>query len=201
MTQLVNILEIIGIVAFAISGVTVAFEEKMDIFGVAILGLTASVGGGMIRDLILGSNPPLVFKDPTYAIVAVITSLICFIKPIRKYVKPNSPVVILFDSIGLGIFTVVGVTTSLSLFPENTFLSIFVGVLTGTGGGVLRDIFARKTPAIFIKNFYATAALIGAIICSLLLKLAPMNISMFIGAIVIIILRILAAKYRWKLPN
>lgn len=201
MTQLVNILEIIGIVAFAISGVTVAFEEKMDIFGVAILGLTASVGGGMIRDLILGSNPPLVFKDPTYAIVAVITSLICFIKPIRKYVKPNSPVVILFDSIGLGIFTVVGVTTSLSLFPENTFLSIFVGVLTGTGGGVLRDIFARKTPAIFIKNFYATAALIGAIICSLLLKVAPMNIAMFIGAIVIIILRILAAKYRWKLPN
>lgn len=192
------ILELIGTVAFAISGASVALEKKMDIFGVAILGMTTAVGGGIMRDLIIGVIPPTAFQRPVYALTALATSVIVFLPFVRKHLSTDSVILLVMDSLGLGIFTVTGVMTCASL--NNVFLQIFVGTLTGVGGGVLRDIFAGIRPSIFVKHFYATASLIGALVCSLLIPLGQ-DISMIIGAFVVTVLRLLAAKYRWNLPH
>lgn len=201
MEQLIFILELFGIVAFSISGAIVAFEEEMDVFGVAILGMITSIGGGLLRDLILGIIPPTCFVKPIYALLAIVTALICFIKPVRRKIKNNSMILIATDSIGLGIFTVVGASTAISLYPDNLFLILFVTVLTGCGGSILRDIFANRKPAIFVKYFYATASLLGAISFVVCYKLFGATVATIVCASFTCILRLFAAKYRWKLPK
>ena len=206
METLVFILEIIGTVAFAVSGAMVGINKKMDIFGVCILGLTVAVGGGIIRDVILGNTPPNMFKNPVYALVAVITSVIVFIPAVRGLLKKTQKIYDLtlriMDSVGLGVFTVVGVqvakTTS---YEAGTFLAIFVGVLTGVGGGIIRDLFADEMPAIFVKHIYACASLVGAVLCVLLWNIIGSAAAMVIGCVSVIVLRILAAHYRWSLPK
>ncbi len=195
------ILEILGTVAFAVSGATVALEKKMDMLGVAVLGMTTAVGGGIIRDLILGSTPPIAFQEPIYALIAIAAALLCFCPPVRRHLDTNRVMILIPDSIGLGIFTVVGTVAGLQCSETNVFLSIFVGVTTGVGGGVLRDIFAGNTPYIFVKHFYACASILGAITCALFWQLLGELPAMITGAAVTIILRFLAAKYRWKLPK
>lgn len=106
------------------------------------------------------------------------------------------------DSIGLGLFTVVGVQVAkTSVAGDNLFLVTFVGVLTGVGGGILRDVFAGNRPYIFVKHFYACASIIGAWVCALLWSVIGDLPSMAVGAILIVILRLLAAYYRWSLPK
>lgn len=195
------ILEILGTIAFAISGAIVALEKKMDVFGVAVLGMTTAVGGGIIRDLILGNTPPAAFQEPVYALIAIAVALICFCPPVRRHLDNNSVFILIPDSIGLGIFTVIGTIAGLQSSETNVFLSIFVGVTTGVGGGVLRDMFAGNTPYIFVKHFYACASILGAIACAVFWKLLGELPAMIIGAAVTIVLRFLAAKYRWKLPK
>ena len=133
--------EILGTIAFAISGAVVAISKKMDIFGVAILGMTTAVGGGILRDLILGITPPAAFQSPGYALTAIAVSLLVFLPPVRRLLHWNEKLyetaLLLFDAIGLGIFTVIGVQTAYIARGElNVFLAIFVGVVTGCGGGV-----------------------------------------------------------------
>ena len=192
-------LELVGTVAFAISGACVAIEKKMDVFGVVILGMTTAVGGGIIRDLILGITPPMAFQSPIYAIVSIIVSIIVFFPKIRGIVeKQNNFFLMFMDAIGLAAFTVVGVQAGMAL--HNIFLSVVVGVLTGVGGGVLRDLFAGNSPYIFSKRFYGCASLIGALISAFCWPLGE-TVSMLLGGVPIVILRVLAAKYRWNLPR
>ncbi len=197
--------EIIGTVAFAVSGAVVAISKKMDIFGVAILGMTTAVGGGILRDLILGITPPAAFQSPGYALTAITVSALVFLPPVRRLLhwreKLYDTALLIFDAIGLGIFTVIGVQTAYIATGElNAFLAIFVGVVTGCGGGVLRDMFAGTSPYIFVKHFYATASIIGAVVCLLLWNIGQMP-AMLIGAAVTLTLRLLAAHYRWSLPK
>lgn len=204
--EILLILEIIGTVAFAISGAIVGIQKKMDIFGVSILGLTAAVGGGILRDLILNITPPAAFVNPVFAITAVIVSIIVFIRPIYSSLEKKGSVydilLLIMDSIGLGLFTVVGVQVAkTSVAGDNLFLVTFVGVLTGVGGGILRDVFAGNRPYIFVKHFYACASIIGAWVCALLWSVIRDLPSMAVGAILIVILRLLAAYYRWSLPK
>ena len=195
------VLEIIGTVAFSVSGVIVALKKQMDIFGVVILGMTTAVGGGIIRDLILGKTPPVAFQRPVYALVAIAVALVCFIRPLRKYLRDNGWVMLTIDAVGLGIFTVIGVSSGLEAFPDNSFLAIFVGVLTGVGGGVMRDIFAGTTPSIFVRHFYACASLSGAVLCCIGWQFFPHTVTMLASAAVVVVLRILAAQFRWELPK
>ena len=136
------ILEMIGTIAFAASGALVGSEQKMDIFGVSVLGVITAVGGGMIRDVTLGIIPPGVFQKPVYAAVAVLTSVLVFFLLYfkREMLKGNvtyDKVMLVMDSVGLGIFTVVGVNTGIRQgFADNTFLLVFVGTITGVGGGL-----------------------------------------------------------------
>ena len=197
--------EILGTIAFAVSGAVVAISKKMDIFGVAILGMTTAVGGGILRDLILGITPPAAFQSPGYALTSIAVSMLVFLPPVRRLLHWNEKLydtaLLLFDAIGLGIFTVIGVQTAYIATGElNAFLAIFVGVVTGCGGGVMRDVFAGSPPYIFDKHFYATASLLGAGACLLLWNIGQMP-AMLIGAAVTLTLRLLAAHYRWSLPK
>ena len=206
MDTFIIIIESICVVAFAISGALVAIDKKMDVFGVAIMGLTTSIGGGIIRDLILDITPPMSLRHPRIAIIAIVTSIIFFIPYIRKKIQEEEKIynILMFitDSVGLGLFTVIGVQTAINNgFRDNYFLQVFVGVISGVGGGVLRDVLAGNRPYIFIKHFYANAALIGAIACVILWNVVGSLPAMLISAFIIFILRVLAAHFHWSLPK
>ena len=191
------VLELIGTIAFAASGAMVGLKKGMDIFGVAILGLCTAVGGGVIRDLVLGITPPVTFQDPVYAV---------FLPAVRSRLERGSRlydvVMLLMDSIGLGVFTVVGVQSAYSVSSSySIFLLAFVGVITGVGGGVLRDVLAGDTPYIFVKHFYACASLIGALLCSLAWMPLGSTAATLLGAAAVVALRLCAAYFRWNLPK
>ncbi len=203
---LLLVLELVGTVSFSISGAMTGLRKNMDLFGVAILGLTTAVGGGMVRDLILGNTPPVMFRNPVYAIVALCTAVIVFLPAIQRLLDRihglYDVLMLWMDSLGLGIFTVVGIQTAYTTLEQpGVFLLLFVGVITGVGGGLLRDLFAGDTPYIFVKHFYACASLVGAVVCVLLWGLLGQAAAIVLGAATVVLLRILAAKYRWSLPR
>ena len=200
------VFELIGTVAFAISGAITGLKKKMDIFGVVILAVVTAVGGGAIRDIVLGNTPPMTFRNPVYALVAVATGILTFIPVVRKLAGKTPKAFDIFllvtDSVGLGIFTVMGIRTAINLnHGENMFLLVFVGVVTGVGGGLLRDVMAGNTPYIFVKHIYASASLAGAVLCVLLWKPLGATAAMSVSAVVIIIIRFLAARFKWSLPK
>lgn len=209
---LVYIIEIIGTIAFASSGALLAMEKHMDIFGVCILGITTAVGGGIIRDVVLGNTPPNVFRDSSYVIVSIIVSTLLFI---LMYMKNRLNLLIFdkvklfyhkammwMDAIGLGIFTVVGINTAITKgYEEHIFLLIFVGMVTGIGGGMLRDVMALRTPFVFVKHVYASASLVGAIAYIWLINYVPTAVGMAIAASIVVAIRVAAAHYKWNLPK
>lgn len=200
------VFELIGTVAFAISGAITGLKKKMDIFGVVILAVVTAVGGGAIRDIVLGNTPPMTFRNPVYALVAVATGILTFIPVVRKLAGKTPKAFDIFllvtDSVGLGIFTVMGIRTAINLnHGENLFLLVFVGVVTGVGGGLLRDMMAGNTPYIFVKHIYASASLAGAVLCVLLWKPLGATAAMSVSAAIIIIIRFLAARFKWSLPK
>ena len=200
------VLEIIGTVAFAVSGAMVGVRKNMDVFGIAILGLTTAVGGGILRDLILGMTPPATFRNPVYALVAIATSIAAFLCAkygrFRRGRKLYAAALLVMDSLGLGAFTVAGMAVA---FGRNldcgAFLPVFVGVITGVGGGVLRDVMAGETPYIFVKHVYACASLVGALVCVCLCGLLGENGAMLAGMASVVALRLLSAHFRWNLPK
>ncbi len=199
-------LELIGTCAFAVSGALVGIGKRMDVFGVCILGLTTAVGGGIIRDVLLGTVPPAAFRDPIYIITAAVSALITLIPAVRRSFSPGHRVFeeILFisDSAGLGIFTVCGAKTAVEAgYGENIFLVIFVAVITGVGGGVLRDIFAGDRPMIFVKYIYACASIVGAVVYLLCLHAELQSLGLIVGFASVFLIRVLAKKYRWSLPK
>lgn len=206
MSAFLFILEILGTVAFAASGVMIGLKKNMDIFGVVILGLTAAVGGGVLRDIILGITPPHTFQNPLNALIAIVTSIIIFIPGVRKWLTRNNSVyertLFIMDTVGLGIFTEMGIRIAYAVSPGfNGFLLVFVGVITGVGGGVLRDILAGNTPFIFVKDIYASAAIIGAIISILIWNHIGGTYAILAGTATIIIIRCVSAYFNLNLPR
>lgn len=203
------IMEILGTVAFAASGAMVGAERKMDVFGVIVLGVVTAVGGGMIRDVVLGITPPNVFQHPVYATVAMVTSLVVFLIMYWKkgFLSGNlrltyDRIMMAMDSIGLGIFTVVGVNTGIRYgYLEHTFLLVFLGTITGVGGGLLRDMMAGVPPYIFVKHIYACASIVGALACVHIYRFAGGVAAMIISSAAVILIRYLAAWYHWNLPR
>lgn len=194
----VLILEVIGTIAFAISGALAAVRKKLDIFGVVMLGFTTALGGGIIRDVLLGVIPPMAFRNPFYALLAVAVAATMFFPVVRKYAMKAEKYLLIMDTIGLAVFTVIGVRAG--MVYDSIFLSVFVGMLTGVGGGVLRDLFVKEKPYIFVKHFYACASISGALVAALCWSLGEIP-AMAIGAVVVFVLRILAARFHWSLPK
>ncbi len=202
-------MEMAGTIAFAASGAMVGVERNMDIFGVSVLGVVTAVGGGMIRDIVLGIIPPNVFTNPVYALVATITSCLVFLvfywkrQLLEGHMRLTyDRVMLVMDSIGLGIFTVVGVNTGIrSGYMDNVFLLVFLGTITGVGGGLLRDMMAGVPPYIFVKHIYACASIVGAVVCVYMNRFVGNVEAMMVACFVIILIRYLAAHYRWNLPR
>ena len=202
-------MEMAGTVAFAASGAMVGVERNMDIFGVSVLGVVTAVGGGMIRDIVLGIIPPNVFTNPVYALVATITSCVVFLafywkrQLLEGHMRLTyDRVMLVMDSIGLGIFTVVGVNTGIrSGYMDNVFLLVFLGTITGVVGGLMRDMMAGVPPYIFVKHIYACASIVGAVVCVYMNRFVGNVEAMMVACFVIILIRYLAAHYRWNLPR
>lgn len=203
------IIEMIGTVAFACSGAMVAVKKQLDMLGVIVLGVTTAVGGGMIRDLLVGIHPPTLFLDPVYVMVAFATVVVLFlvVKSRRMPIEALETltyerVMNLLDAVGLGAFTVVGIDTAIEAgYGDYRFLMVFLGVITGVGGGILRDIMAGQTPAVLKKHVYACASIAGAICYVLLLDSVGTDISMIVSAVLVVVIRVLARHYKWNLPK
>lgn len=203
------VIEIIGTVAFACSGAMVAIEKQLDLLGIIVLGVTTAVGGGMIRDLIIGIQPPTLFVNPVYVLMAFLAVMVifCIVKFRRMTIRIFSSltyerVMNLLDAIGLGAFTVVGIDTAIEAgYGEYRFLMIFLGVITGVGGGILRDIMAGQTPAVLKKHVYACASIAGAVCYVLLMERCGTDVSMIVSAILVVAIRVLARHYKWNLPK
>lgn len=202
-------MEIIGTIAFAVSGAMVGVKRNMDIFGVAVLGVVTSVGGGLIRDIVLGNIPPGMFNRPVYTIVALIVSCIVFLGfYIHKGMFDGNThetydrILLVMDSVGLGIFTVVGVNTGIQAgYMDQTFLLVFLGTITGVGGGLLRDMMAGVPPYIFVRHVYACASIVGAIACVYIYRIMGGVEAMIGASTIVILIRYLAAHYHWNLPR
>ncbi|MGL6174075.1 MAG: trimeric intracellular cation channel family protein [Cellulosilyticaceae bacterium] len=206
--ELVFYMEMIGTVVFALQGSLVGIQRKLDILGIMILGLSTAVGGGMIRDIILGNTPPAMFINPVYCVVAALTVTGVILgyryhhKIIgnRKYPYVKGTMHIL-DAIGLGIFTVVGSNISIQNgFGDNIFLCSFVGVMTGVGGGILRDVLANRTPVVLEKEIYAVASIIGAIFYWYMNRMMPHTAALYLSVLVIFIIRMVAVYKNMHLP-
>ena len=199
-------MNMVGTLAFAASGAMIGLKKNMDIFGVCILGLTTATGGGVIRDLILGVTPPMAFRDPTAAIVALVTSAVFFSRHVRRVLTHNQRwydlLLFWMDTLGLVVFSVIGVELAFSQAEWPTFfLLAFVGTLTGVGGGVLRDLLAQEMPYIFVKHIYACASLAGAAVCAGMWNHVDSVDAMSVGMATVVLIRALAAHYHWNLPK
>lgn len=193
------IIDILGTIAFAISGVLVAMEKKLDIFGVFIIAFVTAVGGGTLRDILIGSTPVVWLKQPVYifTILGAVAFAVIFVNHLKYFRKS----LFLFDTIGIGLYTMVGIEKGLSvdLLPV---MCIGLGTITASFGGVIRDILCNEIPVIFRKEVYATVCILGGA-SYFLFRLLPVNAEYaHVAAIlVIIVVRILAVKFHIALPN
>ena len=197
--NIIYALDLIGTAAFAASGAWVGVRKHMDLFGVLVLGMVTAVGGGTLRDLLLNDIPPFSLKDENYIYIAIAVSLVVFAN--RKQFKAFEKPLLYFDAIGLGTFVVIGTTKALD-FQLGLLGAVLMGVMTGTAGGVLRDIMANQVPLILRREIYASACVAGG---TLLVILEQFNTARPIAALLaagtVITVRLLAIHYDWALPK
>ncbi len=206
---IIHIAELIGTIAFAVSGVIVAIEKQLDFFGAMVLGVTTAVGGGALRDVLLGITPPTMFQNYVVVAVAVATSGLVFMIEyssrglLNKQKNNYLQVINIFDAVGLGVFTVIGVNTAImNSYSDNWFLAIFIGTITGIGGGVLRDVLAGRIPLVLYKEVYALAAISGAALFYILHQTGlNLTLAMLFGASAVMLIRLLAIYFKWSLPK
>ena len=203
------ILEVVGTISFAVSGAFVAIKVRFDIFGVLVIGCITAVGGGIMRDSLIGNFPPMIFSRGYLVLIACASALTVFLisyyqrkkfDGIRGKIEHINNI---FDAIGLATFTAMGTELSFTNgFSDNVFLSLVLGVLPAVGGGLLRDILTETPPYIFKKHVYAVAAISGSALYYVIRLFVQTTILPGAVAICFIIgVRMLATKYRWKLPK
>ncbi len=196
---LLYILDLIGTAAFAASGAWLGVRRHMDLFGVLVLGMVTAVGGGTLRDLLLGDTPTFSLQNETYLYVAIVASLIVFLN--RKRFNLVEKPLLYLDAVGLGLFVVIGTTKALD-FKLGYLGAVLMGVMTGTAGGVMRDVLANQIPLILRREIYASACLAGGV---LLVVLESFDVARPIAALLaaasVITIRLLAISYNWSLPK
>ena len=197
--NIIYVLDLIGTAAFAASGAWVGVRKQMDLFGVLVLGVVTAVGGGTLRDLLLGDIPPFSLKNESYIYIAIVVSLIVFANRIqfKTFEKP----LLYFDAIGLGTFVVIGTTKALD-FHLGLLGAVLMGVMTGTAGGVIRDLFANQVPLIFRREIYASACVAGGLLLVALETVGTARpVAALLSAGTVISVRLLAIHYNWALPK
>jgi len=186
--------------AFAVTGAFKAIEHKADIVGIIILATITGVAGGTIRDIILGKTLPNSLVDPFYVIITIISAVVLFF--LYSKLRQHWNIFLKFDALGLGIFTVIGATFAYNLVGMNFLVIVLSGMLTAIGGGILRDIFVNQTPIVFVKELYASASFIGAVLFYLTLLITnEIYAATIIGMVITTVLRLVAMKYNWNLPR
>lgn len=193
----ITIIDHLGTFAFAISGIRLAYISRFDWFGAYIIGLVTAIGGGTTRDLLLDTTP-FWMQQPSYLIITGIALLTVLL--FENIIKRMSHTLFLFDAIGLGLFTVVGIEKALdSNFPY--WVAILMGMITGSVGGVIRDVLLNETPLIFRKDIYAMACVLGGIVFFICQEIGILEaFSSIIAACTVIIIRILAVRYHIQMP-
>ena len=197
--QIILYLDYFGTVAFAVTGAFKAIEQKSDLVGVAILSTIAGLSGGIIRDVLFGRFPPAALSDPTYFVLTIFTGFVVFFS--YHKIKKHWNVFLKCDAVGLGVFTIIGATMAFAIFGPNLLLITFAGLITATGGGILRDVFVNDMPLVFVRELYATASFGGVLVFYALVLLADPMIAAITGIITATGIRLLAMKYDWNLPK
>ena len=197
--DLFTIIDILGTAAFSISGVFAAMEKKLDIFGIFIIAFITAIGGGTIRDMMIGDFPVTWMRTPNYSIVIFVSAAIAIL--FYKMIKDYGKILLVFDSIGLGFFTVLGIHKGVD-FNFSTGLCIALGTITACFGGLIRDIALNQIPHIFHKEIYATACIFGGILYFVLRTTTLPEVALDAICIsVIVMIRLIAVKYNWSLPG
>lgn len=194
-----HLLDLIGTMAFAISGALTAMHKKLDLFGVFIIAFVTAVGGGTLRDVLIGQTPVgwMLHLEYVYLIVIGYSLAIFFGKKLEKLRIS----LLLFDTIGLGVFTLIGLEKGIYI-GLHPLICIALGTMTACFGGVIRDILCTEIPVIFRKEIYATICILGGIVFFILKKMNLENdILYLIPSLVIIVVRLMAVKFKWYLPT
>lgn len=184
--------ELIGTVAFAISGALVAIDKELDYYGIIFFAIITAVGGGIIRDTLINENLPAALANPVFVIISIASAIfvIVFYRKINRYTN----VLQLFDAIGLAAFTAIGAGVAAENRLDMPFVVITLALLTGTGGGVLRDVFAKEIPFIFRKEIYAVASITGAAFYYLIDRFTGDGIAMYSCFAITLIIRLVCIK-------
>jgi uncharacterized membrane protein YeiH len=196
--ELFGVIDIAGTAAFSIAGAFAAMEKKLDVFGIFIIAFVTALGGGTLRDILIGEVPVRWMNDLSPGLIVLLSTILAML--FTKAIKNFNKVLLLFDSIGLGFFTLLGIQTGI-VFEFHPVICVSLGTITACFGGVIRDISLNNIPLIFQKEIYATTCILGGILFFLLLmvEVPKMQIEA-ICILTVVTLRLLAVKYNWQLP-
>ena len=192
-------IDILGTIAFSISGVLVALNKRMDPFGILIIAFVTAVGGGTLRDVLIGDTPVSWMKNMTYTYVILASTVFAIV--FRKKIDYLRTSLLLFDTIGIGLYTVVGVEKGISA-GLNPIICVSLGTMSAYFGGVIRDILCNEIPVIFRKEIYATACILGGFSYFLIKKLPiDIDLAFVIAGLIVILVRLLAIRFKISLPT
>jgi len=193
----IQLIDYSGTLLFAVSGVLIGVEKKFDLFGVIILAFVTAIGGGTLRDILIGSTPVGWMQNDTYIylIISSIPLVYFFRTTIQKWRKS----VFIFDTLGIALFTVLGLEKTLTV-GLSPVVAIFMGVVSAVFGGVLRDVLANEVPLIFRKEIYASACLTGAVSYYIALQWLAKTPAIILAISIVVIIRIIAIRRNWELP-
>lgn len=202
--EFVEVFELIGVVAFAMSGVLVGIEYGFDIFGIFVLAFLTALGGGLFRDLILGNHPPVCFTHFSYIICVAVTVVVFLIflkifdtKLGRGDIEKIKILITFFDAVGLGVFCVTGTAFAMQMgFSDNMLLCVASGLITSIVGGMLRDVLANRKPVVLRKEIYAVAAIIGAVIYYLIEPVIGITAATYLVAFLVLLIRMYSVRHK-----
>ncbi len=192
-------LEVIGMIAFAISGAVTGIEKKLDLFGVTFLAIVASVGGGIFRDIVIGVTPPTAFVDPKAVLISIATALVALI--FYRKIHMFERVIRISDALGLGVFTAIGCQAAMNHGAASAFLIVAMGLSTGVGGGMVRDLFVRNIPFVLRKEIYAVASICGALAYVAGVRLLSADAALIACSVTVFLIRMVAVLYKVNLPT
>lgn len=196
--SVLNVFEIIGTIAFAAAGALAGIQKKLDIFGVFVLALITAVGGGIVRDVFIGMIPPTAFIYPMFTIISLLTAITtCFC---YKWLNKFNDTILILDAIGLGAFTAAGANMAFTYEYNRLLMTVMMAVLSGVGGGMLRDVFVGDIPFVFRKEVYAVASIIGAVCFFYVRQFYPGSAPLYGCFLATVLIRIVCMKYNIHLP-
>lgn len=196
--QLIEIFVYLGTIAAGISGAVAGIERRLDMFGVTSLCVATSLGGGIVRDLLIGEIPPVAFVHPKYFLASLSAGLLTWI--FYPYVSRFKSLLMVSDAVGLGVFTAIGANSAINHGFDEPFIVVSMGLITGIGGGVVRDVFTKEIPYVFRKEVYAVASIVGAVAFMLLSHIFSVTFAMYACLIITFAVRVLSVIFSLNFP-